>query len=332
MPLSTDDFDEWAGKSKPPPSAHSNPAAADAKPQIEPDLTGMPTFARLRLREHVANPRAPFTTNLSVNELLLSRSLGYRPIAQVAGASVYHVGWQWMPSAYFAYASELTVQTHAHSDAWRLAVSRLEQQARAAGAHTVVGVRVGRRGFDARLNLADSAETSPEVIEVLLEGTAVRFHGAATDAYDGTSEHPLLSSLSGQEFFTLRAAGYSSAGIAYGCCAYYQPSYWSTLQGSRSTVLLGTQWQNQELTDFTQGLSHARHLAVQRLHDSAMASGANGVLGVTLSVAMREIERDVNDQKQVGLVILFEAFGTAVIAVEKEQIRPSTEAVVSLAG
>ena len=41
-----------------------------------------------------------FTSDLSVNEFALGRSIGLRPLAQVMGSSIYHVGWQQSPGSW----------------------------------------------------------------------------------------------------------------------------------------------------------------------------------------------------------------------------------------
>jgi uncharacterized protein YbjQ (UPF0145 family) len=324
MGFSSDDFDNWQ-RSQAPAHGADSPAGAAPVP-IVPDvvMTGMPTFARMRLQEHVKKSRCSFTSNLSVNEFLLSRKLGYDPVAQVQGASVYHVGWQWMPYSMFLGQGELSVLTEAHLDAWRLSIQRLQQQAQVAGAHTVLSAEHKRRSFDTSFSEDTSGGEQPTMIEVQLTGTAVRFRGEAQTG------PPLVSTISGQEFLALRHSGYYPAGIVYGCCVYYQPSYWSYYSGTGSTVAWGTQWQNQELTDFTNGLSTARNWATQRMYGQAQALGAAGVLDAEVHCAMREIERDVNDRKQVGIVITYEAMGTAIFETEPNAVT-DTALVISLA-
>jgi uncharacterized protein YbjQ (UPF0145 family) len=305
MPFSTDDFDQWKQGVDP-----SEQKAVDTGA----DMSGMPTFARLRLKEHVAGGRrrVPFTSNLSVNESLLSRSIGFEPVAQVLGTSVYHVGWQNVGGAnawyFMAYATpyELQTQVQARMDCWSQARYRLEQQAHVAGAHTVVGVRVDHGGFDDKLGRLSGDATNADVVEFSLAGTAVRLKGEiATD-------RPLLSSLSGQDLLALRAVGYIPSGIVYGCSVYYQPSMSSFMTGMASNVLPGTQWTNQEVSDYTQGFIEARRLAEQRMFDQAMIYQSSGVLDVHVATGAHEVEREINDQKQLGLVVTVEVYGTAI--------------------
>ena len=57
---------------------------------------GIPPKAQRRLAG-LAAEGACFTSGLSVDEFALLRLAGVRPLAQVMGSSVYHVGWQGLP-------------------------------------------------------------------------------------------------------------------------------------------------------------------------------------------------------------------------------------------
>ena len=43
---------------------------------------------------------SPFTSDLSVSEFALMHAIGARPLAQVMGSSIYHVGWQQRPGSW----------------------------------------------------------------------------------------------------------------------------------------------------------------------------------------------------------------------------------------
>src|SRR5580700_8714841 len=65
--------------------------------QTSADLTleGVPQDAIRRLAElRPGQPGAIFTSDLSVNEFLLVRECGFRPLGLVLGSSIYHVGLQ----------------------------------------------------------------------------------------------------------------------------------------------------------------------------------------------------------------------------------------------
>lgn len=56
---------------------------------------GVPEDAMRRLAEMKPGaPGALFTSDLSVNEFLLVREAGFRPLGLVLGSSIYHVGLQ----------------------------------------------------------------------------------------------------------------------------------------------------------------------------------------------------------------------------------------------
>src|SRR3954447_26914350 len=56
----------------------------------------LPPKAQRRLAElRASGDDAFYTSTLSVPEFLLAREDGLRPITQLMGSSVYHVGWQY---------------------------------------------------------------------------------------------------------------------------------------------------------------------------------------------------------------------------------------------
>src|SRR5690349_14553940 len=106
----------------------SQPNERDAQSQANVAKGGLPLNAIDRLQEQASRQGTTkhcFTSDLSVNELLLTHQCGFEPLGQVMGSSVYHVGWyagpgwQWM-------SGELTVLTEAYREARMLAMSRLQ--------------------------------------------------------------------------------------------------------------------------------------------------------------------------------------------------------------
>ena len=60
-----------------------------------PDALGVPDDAMRRLAQmRPGQATSLFTSDLSVNEFLLVREAGLRPVGLVLGTSVYHVGLQ----------------------------------------------------------------------------------------------------------------------------------------------------------------------------------------------------------------------------------------------
>ncbi len=268
------------------------PINAEAQAQAKTDQErlakgGLPLGAETRLTEIRKNGHF-FTSNLSVNELALTASEGLRPLGQVMGSTVYHVGWQYTPM----YAShELTTISEAHSHARLLAISRLQQEARLLGASGVIGVRLERKSYDWGANL----------IEFAASGTAVSLP-------DGPApEHPFVCALSGQEFYALRRGGFFPVGFAFGTCTYYHVASYGNQWASQS-------WNNVELTDYSQAVYHARHSAMTRLSKEASRVKAEGVVGVTIEKYINTYEVDMNGQSRRDLIIEFTALGTAITA------------------
>jgi uncharacterized protein YbjQ (UPF0145 family) len=274
---------------------------------------GLPVLANLRLQEHAKGPAGHFTSDLSVNELLLTREAGYIPVSQVMGSSIYHVGWQYMP---FYGSGEMTVLTHAYWHARMLALSRMQQEARMLKAHGVIGVRLDRRTYDWGQHLVDFS----------VMGTAVRIPN------EPPPNHPFLSDLSGQEFWALKNAGFYPVGFAFGNCVWYEVASWATMMANNQSAGYGyggigygyggnTSWYNQELTDFTQAMYQARHLAMRRMHDECLQMGASGVVGADIETEVTPIERNLgNDQERTDLMVFFQAFGTAIVQVEDNKV------------
>src|SRR5436305_3782221 len=99
--------------------------------------TGVPQDAIRRLAElQPGRAGAIFTSDLSVNEFLLVREAGFRPLGLVLGSSIYHVGLQlgrWSKN------QELDVLSQAMYHARELAMSRMEAEADALAADGIVG-------------------------------------------------------------------------------------------------------------------------------------------------------------------------------------------------
>lgn len=266
----------------------NNEAQAKAKTDQERLASGgLPLGAETRLTEIRQNGHF-FTSNLSVNEFALAASEGLRPLGQVMGSTVYHVGWQYTP---MYRSAELTTISEAQSHARHLAISRLQQEARLLGASGVIGVRLERKSYDWGANL----------IEFAASGTAVALPG------DGPPpKNPFVCALSGQEFYALRRGGFFPVGFAFGTCTFYHVATQSNQWASQS-------WSNVELTDYSKAVSSTRRTAMNRLSKEAAQVGAEGVVGVTIEkyITSNEVE-DVNDQQRRDLIVEFTALGTAI--------------------
>jgi uncharacterized protein YbjQ (UPF0145 family) len=298
------------------PSAEDARRAEESLARLE--AGGIPSAAAERLEAYRSAGGRFFTSDLSVNELMLTRQAGFRPLTQVMGSCFYRTGWQsypWGGRGGFGGMSwgggdgetiELEQQTEAWNEARRLALGRLAEEARLAGADAVVGVRLTRRHHDWAAGL----------IEFVVVGTAVRSERFRFE------EGPALSNLSGQDLNKLVRYGFWPVGLVAGTTVAYVAT--GSRQQFRSTGLF-TGRQNQEMPDFTRGIYDARALAMGRLSRQCHALHAHGVVGVTIERSQRELERDRGGgTNYTDLIVEMHVLGTAVVEVEHDGERPET--------
>ena len=261
----------------------------------DPDsLAGVPEHGRERMD---ALKRGLFTSDLSVDEFLLVKAAGFKPLGFVVGSSIYHIGYQ---QASWKQSQEMDVLTQAMYSARELAMTRMEEEADQLGADGVVGVRldIGRYEWGA------------EMAEFIALGTAVKHAGG--ELHRAPNGRPFTSDLSGQDFYKLLASGHRPVGLVMGSCVYHvaHQSMWKAMRQ------IG---QNVELTNFTQALYDARELAMERMQREAEQVKAEGVVAVRL------------EERSHGWgshVIEFFAVGTAIVPLDTEQ--PLTKPTLTL--
>ncbi len=234
------------------------------------------------------NKKDLFSSDLSVSEFLLLEELGYEPIGLAMGTSVYHVGFQY---ARWRDSLELTVLTQAMYSARHLAMNRMIEEARYLGADGIVGMRLDIGGQ--HLGLESSLS------EFIAVGTAVRLPKG--ERHPG--REPFTSDLSGQDLYRLHRAGYRPVSLVMGSCVYHV-AHQGMMQSFRN---MG---QNVEMANYTQGLYHARHLAMTRMQQEAKRAGATGVVGVTVSESSRNWDNHVFEFLAIGTGVR-KAEGTA---------------------
>lgn len=256
----------------------------------------LPLRAQQRLGETGNAAGGLFTSDLSVGEFALVHGIGLRPVAQVMGSSIYHVGWQQLPGGWGLQAGGLSQELSVVSEAWNAArlraFARLAQEAALVRADAVVGVRltVGRHDWAAG------------AIEYVAVGTAVRIDGAEQ------ADQPALTDLSGQDYWKLWQAGYRPLGVVGASTVHYVVAGWST-QRAQSGIYAS--WANQELTDFTSGVYDARETALGRMTAEAHQQGATGVVGVTIRHEVEQREARGGSGRR-DLVVTFHVLGTAI--------------------
>jgi uncharacterized protein YbjQ (UPF0145 family) len=234
-----------------------------------------------------------FSSDLSVDEAVLLKEIGYEPRGLVVGSAVYHVGIQYYN---WNQNQELSELTGAMYQARQEAVAAMERHAAQVGGQGVVGLRLEVR-----------VHGGHGLAEFVAMGTAVANPSVRAGGI-------WVSDLSGQDLYLLIRAGYMPIGLAFGACVYHVAH-----QGLGQWA--GQQGQNVELTNYTTALYDARELAMTRMQEEARRTRAQGI------VAMR-----IEQKSHVwgSHVIEFLAIGTSVRLVAAQHQAVSPELVVSL--
>jgi hypothetical protein len=199
--------------------------------------TGVMPEAIGRRLEGARRGTLPWTATLTPAELMIARSHGLKPIAAVSATCWLHYGWSW---------------TNGHSEGWDMALRRLRQEARAAGANAVLDVKM---------------RTVPLYVENSMDftliGTAVHLEGMPP------SDEPIVATVPALEFVKLLEADVVPTGIAIG--AHYE---WLTdWRGNANMAWMG----NIECQQLSTLWEMVRQRAHQQLRAHARAQG-NGVL------------------------------------------------------
>ncbi len=237
-----------------------------------------------------------FSSDLSVDEAVLLKEIGYEPRGLVVGSAVYHIGIQY---ANWNTNQEMGDLTRAMYQARQEALTAMERHAEQVGGQGVVGLKLEVQIHQGGHPLA----------EFVAMGTAV----ANPDA---KSRGIWVSDLSGQDLYLLIRAGYQPIGLAFGACVYHVAH-----QGL--SQWMGQQTQNVELGNYTSALYEARELAMERMQSEADELQAGGIVGARI------------EQKSHGWgshVIEFFAIGTAVVPTSAEHQIDTPALVLPLTG
>jgi uncharacterized protein YbjQ (UPF0145 family) len=109
---------------------------------------------------------------------------------------------------------------------------------------------------------------------------------------EGHPDGIFTSDFSVNEFLLVRKAGFEPIGLCIGSCVYHlglQYAGWST---------------NQELTTLSQAMYHARELAMSRMREEAKDMGADGIVGVRLTVKRMEWDNNILEFMAIGTGIV----------------------------
>jgi uncharacterized protein YbjQ (UPF0145 family) len=281
---------------------------------------GIPLEAEERIRRQMEKGGV-WTSDLSVAELAAMRGIGYEPVAQVLGSSLYRLGWVntgWnqgpglgmgMRGAYAWGAmqpEENVALTRSLIEARARAVRRLLLEAQGLKADGVVGVRLKVSHW----------EWAQGMSEFTVLGTAVRKVGGPHEA------EPFTSTLSGQDLAKLLSTGYFPLRLVMGASAQQAIAIFGRGFGGYAA------WTNSEIAPFSRAMHQAQTVARQRVGLEAGQAGANGVVGVDFS--SKVIEYVTGSEAVLGRIVEWVILGTAVVARPGSVALPPPALVVPL--
>jgi uncharacterized protein YbjQ (UPF0145 family) len=268
-----------------------------------------------------------FTSDLSVNGWALSHQLGLRPLSQVMGSSIYQMGYQgaWGQGEWGGmglaqtYMVELTTLSRALNEVRSRALGRLAEEAKHVGADAVVEV-------DTRAG-ESSLETGTVSLEHTVFGTAVSRDGAHRGAGHG-SGRPVLTELSVADFSKLVRGGFEPLGIvAWSSVFFASYNFGPGMVGGGMMSVGATQ--NFELREFTRAFYNARESVMAELNAQASALGAAGIVGVRIGhrAVPHTLQGGMGTRERSGLMVTFNAIGTAILQTEEATLYPPEMAI-----
>jgi uncharacterized protein YbjQ (UPF0145 family) len=254
---------------------------------------GIPIRAQQRLAEEAGPHRRLFTSDLSVSEFLLTEEAKARPISQVMGSSIYHIGVVDDYKGGGEPVYEITTLSTGHREARRSALARLFQEAQIVQADAVVGVRLKERMITMGKH-GRSGDDGGEVIEFTAVGTAIRApwitHAPGV---------PVITDLSGQELWALAQDGFEPCGLLFDFCRYH---VWHVLPRS----MVG------EVELAQQAIDSARKHVERNIEAQAAYFQAEFVVGSDVKVTVREVPCGASSCPLNDLDVDVSWFGTGV--------------------
>jgi uncharacterized protein YbjQ (UPF0145 family) len=284
----------------------ADPGQAESLARIESG--GIPTEAERRLRA-LATEGSLFTSGLSVNEFALLDRLGPQPLAQVMGASVVRVGWQYLPAldpgkVFFGsgspyatagkfvsaptptgyaltnvYTEPSIAQVRAYK--WRAeVVCQLDvltdawntARRRALDRLREEALQVGADAVVGVHLRGSDHDLGKGTIEYVVTGTAIRRPNSPE------TSSPTLTDLSVQDYWQLHSAGHEPVGlVATTAVVFASPPRYTRWRRVRTTA------QNQELTELSSAFQLAREAVRESLRGQVADAKGMGAVGVGFS-------------------------------------------------
>jgi len=298
------------GKRAIPQSEDERQAAAVDLERIQ--AGGIPLGAEERLKGIAAASSPVFSSDLSAKEYAVAQASGLTPVAQIMGSSVVQHGWQnynW--SSYGGGLSEMPTFAAPWNLSRQRSFDRLRQEARFAAADAVIGIEISTKAF-----LGE-----PGNVEYAVFGTAVRENTVARAARSG----PRMCALSGQDVYKLRRIGAETLGVIG------HTSVVSVALSMRANQMMGSWWGNQEMTELTQGVYAARHLAMEEVRRQASDVGANDMVISTLTHQVHHHEYESPGYRQHFFIVSMHVLGTAIrLGAHEPHPAPLDEPVMSI--
>jgi uncharacterized protein YbjQ (UPF0145 family) len=233
-----------------------------------------------------------FTSDLSVDELLVLDEAGWEPLAIVCGDCTYNPGRQ---ASSAVRSKELNWVTDGLTKGQSLAVQRMRDQAAEAGADGVVAVRLS--------TTEDEVDGWGDPLHFTALGTAVR----RRERRQAKGGKPFTSHLSGQDTWMLTTAGAQPVGLVFGFSVYHARYEYKRLRDFS------------EMGALTDAFYSARELAMKRMQRQAKSLGAGGVVGV-------EVDMRITG----GPTVRFKVLGTAITIAKDAPVVPEPRVAVSL--
>ena len=223
-------------------------------------------------------PKVPFSTSSNGQELFCLLDCGYTPKRFVIGNVCYSIGVT--GGVFGALRTLARGEVKEYSDIFNatrhMALRRIGQEAREAGANAVLGIETRIMPFGA-------------AHEMLMVGTAARHPGLP-----GNSDvDPVTSDLTCEEMWNLASLGYMPLKLVLGTAVYAL----GVIGGLKAMFKSFTRG---EISDLTSLIYDAREHAIGLIKDEAARIGADDVVGIKTHI------------HEYGSLIEFMAVGTAV--------------------
>ena len=272
---------------------------------------GIPASAEARLKA-LGSDGSLFTSGLSVKEFALLDRIGPRPLAQVMGASVVRVGWQYLPALPVGqgygtwYASQGSSVTRSLGSGGPAVYGRAAQSPFTEPSFSMVrnykwyaqvvcelevlsdAWNMARRraldrlteealqvGADAVVGVhlrRSDHDLGEGTIEYVVSGTAIRLASSTGDQW------PVLTDLSVQDDWRLVSAGHEPRGLLATTAVVFASPPRSTRLGRVKTTI-----RNQELDEISSAFRSARETVRARLQGQIADARASGAVGVEFS-------------------------------------------------